>query len=208
MKFYHSALVPALLMKIILLASGLAGTGGAWAADGIPKPFEANYSLRVMGTKFALMKRSFSRLPDGAYIYLSETNTTGLASLLYKDKVIERSTWLFENGQIKPVEYSYDRSGGKKKRNVTIEFNWNSGMISTSVNGDAWHMPVRDNILDKLVYQLAIMHDLVNGRKNIDYTIADGGKVKIYHFDLLGEEDLRTPLGEFKTLKLENWWAC
>lgn len=204
MKFYHSAFVPALLMKIILPAAVLAGPGVASATDGIPQPFEAKYSLRVMGTKFALMKRSFSQLPSGAYIYQSETNTTGLASLLYKDKVIERSTWVFENGQIKPVEYSYDRSGGKKKRNVTIEFDWNTGMISTSVNGDAWHMPVRDNIMDKLVYQLAIMHDLVNGRKSIDYTIADGGKIKNYHFKLLGEEELTTPLGEFETLRLER----
>ena len=193
-----------ILMKFILLAAGLAGTHARPAADGIPTPFEASYSLRVMGTKFASMKRSFSYLPSGEYSYLSETNTTGLASLLYKDKIVEQSTWLLENGKIKPVQYSYDRSGGKKLRKVTIAFDWNSGMIYTSVNGDAWHMPVRDNIMDKLLYQLAIMHDLVQGRKNIDYAIADGGKIKTYHFEFLGEEQLDTPLGEFKTLKLER----
>ena len=202
MKFYHSTVVPAPLLKLILLTVGLTAAAVTVAADGIPQPFEANYSLSVMGTEFASMKRSFSQLPSGAYIYLSETNTTGLASLLYKDKVIERSTWLFEDGQIKPVEYSYDRSGGKKTRNVIIEFDWNSGTISTSVNGTAWHMPVQDNIMDKLVYQLAIMHDLVKGRQNIDYSIADGGKIKNYHFELIGEEALSTPLGEFRTLKL------
>lgn len=206
MEFYHSGTVlvrnTLILMKFILLVAGLAGASPAFAVDGIPVPFKASYSLSIMGTKFALMKRSFTRLSGGEYSYLSETNTTGLAALLYKDRIVEQSTWLLDNGKIKPIQYSYDRSGGKKIRKVTIAFNWNSGMISTSVNGDAWHMPVRDNIMDKLLYQIAIMHDLELGRKNIDYTIADGGKIKTYHFDLLGEERLDTPLGEFKTLKL------
>lgn len=193
-----------ILMKFVLLAAGLFTARAPLAADSIPVPFKASYSLSFMGTQFALMKRSFSRLPDGEYSYLSETNTTGLASLLYKDKVVEQSTWRLDKGKIKPVQYLYDRSGGKKTRKVTVEFNWTSGMISTSVNGDAWHMPVRPNILDKLSYQLAIMHDLLEGRKNIDYTIADGGKIKTYHFKLLGEERLDTPLGKFKTLKLER----
>lgn len=193
-----------ILIKFILFVVGLAVTHATLAGDAIPTPFEASYSLRVMGTKFASMKRSFSRLPSGEYFYLSETNTTGLASLLYKDTIVEQSTWLLDNGKIKPVQYSYDRSGGKKIRKVTIEFDWVSGMISTSVNGAAWHMPVRENIMDKLLYQLAIMHDLVQGRKNIDYVIADGGKIKTYHFEFLGEEQLDTALGVFKTLKLER----
>jgi len=208
MEFYHTGTTAVrnalILMKFVLLAAALAGTRTALADDGIPTPFEASYSLSLMGTQFASMRRSFTRLPGGEYFYLSETNTIGLASLLYKDRIVEQSTWQLDNGKIKPVQYSYDRSGGKKLRKVTIEFDWNTGTISTSVNGDAWHMPVRDNIMDKLLYQLAIMHDLLQGKKNIDYVIADGGKIKTYHFEFLGEEQLKTPLGEFMTLKLER----
>lgn len=208
MEFYHTATTVVrnalILMKFVVLAATLACTRTPLAADGIPSAFEASYSLSLMGTKFAFMRRSFTQLPGGEYFYLSETNTTGLASLLYKDRIVEQSTWLLDDGKIKPVQYSYDRSGGKKLRKVTIDFDWNTGMISTSVNGDAWQMPVRDNIMDKLLYQLAIMHDLVQGRKNIDYVIADGGKIKAYHFEFLGEEQLKTPLGKFKTLKLER----
>lgn len=208
MEFYHTAAAMGrnllILMKFVVLATGLAGFRAAAGADAIPMPFEASYTLSVMGTRFALMKRSFTRLPDGKYFYLSETNTTGLASLLYKDKVVEESSGLLNNGKITPMQYRYDRSGGKKTRKVTIDFDWNNGIISTSVNGNAWRMKVRDNIMDKLLYQLVIMHDLVQGRKNISYIIADGGKIKNYHFQTLGEERLDTPLGEFQTLKLER----
>ena len=171
-------------------------------ANGLPGPFEANYSVQFKGAKIAHMKRSFTQLEDGNYFYTSLTKTTGLAALFYKDRIIEESIWNLDGNQIKPMHYNYHRSGGKKLRKVEIHFDWESGQISTTVNGDSWKMPTQENILDKLLYQLAIMNDLFNGKQDILYTVADGGKIKTYNFEFLGKEIIKTPLGDLQTMKL------
>lgn len=174
------------------------------ATEVFPVPFEADYSLHSMGNKIAKMKRRFTHLNNGEYLYHSETNTTGLLSLFRKDHILERSTWHIDDNRIRPLLYNYEHTGGKKDRSVTIQFDWESNQIINSINGSSWQMPLQPDIMDKLLYQLAIMHDLVQGKKAIKYVIADGGKIKLYNFNLLGEELIETPLGELETLKLER----
>ena len=164
--------------------------------------FVASYSLHSMGTRFADMKRSFSRLDNGEYVYRSETHTVGLLALFRKDQIVEKSTLQFARGQLQPMLYSYERTGGKKDRDVVVKFDWPNRRIINSVNGSSWHMPIQAYIMDKLLYQLAIMYDLEKGKKKISYTIADGGKIKNYDFELIGEDRLATPIGEFNALKL------
>lgn len=168
----------------------------------LPTPFEASYTLHSMGTKFARMQRSFSRTDNGDYMYHSDTRTVGLFALIRKDNIIEKSTWHFKDGTIQPLFYSYEHKGGKKERDVKVNFDWSKRQITNSINGSSWQMPIQAYIMDKLLYQLAIMYDLDNGKEKISYTVADGGKIKTYDFELVGEETIKTPLGKFQSLKL------
>ena len=168
----------------------------------LPQPFTATYALHSMGARFATMNRSFSRLNNGSYLYYSETNTVGLLAMLRKDQIIEKSTWRFTDGQLQPLLYSYLHTGGRKARNVEINFDWTSRKITNSINGSSWQMPIQAYIMDKLLYQLAIMYDLDKGMDKITYAIADGGKIKTYDFELVGKDLVSTPLGDFNTLKL------
>ena len=171
-------------------------------AEELTGDFVASYSLHSMGTRFADMTRSFSRLANGDYVYLSETRTVGLLALFRKDHIVEKSTWQFTEGKLQPVLYSYEHTGGKKDRDVVVKFDWSSRRIINSINGSSWHMPIQAYIMDKLLYQLAIMYDLEKGKRQISYAIADGGKIKNYDFELVGEDRLTTPIGEFSALKL------
>ncbi|MBF8270167.1 MAG: hypothetical protein HW386_1876 [Gammaproteobacteria bacterium] len=168
----------------------------------LPQPFSASYSLHSMGSRIATMKRNFSIIENGVYVYYSETNTDGLLALLRKDQIIEKSTWRFTEGQLQPLLYSYLHTGGKKNRNVEINFDWSERKITNSINGSSWQMPIQAYIMDKLLYQLAIMYDLDKGMDKITYVIADGGKIKTYDFELIGKEPVHTPIGDFDALKL------
>ena len=181
----------------------LLGSFNVAASPGqLPQPFSASYSLHSMGTRIATMKRSFASLESGIYLYYSETNTDGLLALLRKDQIIEKSTWQFTEGQLQPLLYSYLHTGGKKNRNVEINFDWSARKITNSINGSSWQMPIQAYIMDKLLYQLAIMYDLDKGMNKISYAIADGGKIKTYDFELVGKEGVNTPIGDFDALKL------
>jgi len=196
-------------MKIVnrglkLAAAWLLCAFGHAAAAELPGTFEAHYSLYRTGAKVAEMLRVFERLDNGRYRYRSETRTTGVFSLFRKDHVIEESNWLFRNGELRPLEYLYDHSGGKKDRNVAVTFDWDAQKITNTVNGQSWRMPTEPKVMDKLLYQLAIMHDLKSGRAPLAYTVADGGKIKTYDFELLGNEIISTPLGELDTVKVSR----
>ena len=193
------------LKQLFLLVCMCVMTVPANASEtALPRPFTATYSLHSMGTRFANMTRRFSRDEDGKYRYRSETKTAGLFAMIRKDHIVEESVWHVDSGQIKPLHYSYIHTGGKKNRDVIINFDWAGRNITNTVNGSSWHMPIQAYIMDKLLYQLAIMHDLENGQESVSYTIADGGKIKTYDFKLIRRETVETPMGQFDALVLER----
>lgn len=174
------------------------------AEQRFPASFQAEFILYTNGVKVARMQREYSLSPDGNYHYRSETQPTGLISLFRNDLILEVSHWMLDGDLIKSVRYSYSHTRTKKERQVTIDFDWGKGQVINSINGESWNMPVEPGTLDKLLYQLAIMRDLKLGKSPISYTVADGGKIKTYDFELLGEEILETPLGQLHTLKLSR----
>ncbi len=169
----------------------------------LPAPFTAWYSLHAKGLTIGTMERRLEVREDGRYHLRSESRTAGLIALIRNDRILEESTWTLENDQIRPMEYSYQYSGSKKPRTVKVHFDWKQGKIINQEGDSTWHMAIVPGVMDKLVYQLGIMADLKRGKRRLEYRIADGGKIKTYPFDYLGEEALDLPLGKFQTLKFE-----
>ena len=181
----------------------LTGSGPARAESVAALPaFEAEYSLYAKNTRAARVVRRLARLDDNSYQYTSETKTTGLVSIFKKVHIVETSRLMVRGRVLRPVYYSYKRTGDRKKRDVSIEFNWDVKKIKNTINGDFWHLPTEPAVMDKLLYQLAIMYDLRNGRTPASYRIADGGGIKTYNFEKLGEEVVETPAGSFNTIKM------
>ncbi|MGH8248316.1 MAG: DUF3108 domain-containing protein [Gammaproteobacteria bacterium] len=176
----------------------------ALAQGALPGDFEASYSLYSRGAKIAKMQRVFRRLGNGLYLYRSETRTTGLIALFRKDHIVEQSTWLLNKDSLRPLQYLYEHNGGSKDRNVAVIFDWDTRRITNTVNGQSWLIPAEPDVMDKLLYQFAVMYDLRSGRTPQRYTIADGGKIKSYDFQALGEETIETPLGSLQTLKFSR----
>ena len=177
----------------------------ALAEEAAPFPnFSADYVLKRNGLSLGNATRSLRSIGNGRYVFESITYATGMIAWLVKDRIEERSTWTFSGGQLRPLEYKYDRYGGKKTRRVKLNFDWERRVVTNNIDGDPWRMDIPPNAQDKLLYQLAIMQDLKHGRTGLQYNIADGGRLKNYQFDILGEETVTTPLGRLKTIKLER----
>ncbi len=194
-----------MLMKNSLLLLYLLAASAVTAAEStMPAFFDVSYTLYSNDTKIGLMKREFSMQDENNYVFRSESKTTGFISLFRKDHIIEQSNWKFVENRFIPQHYSYQHTGGKKDRFVEISFNWDKKQIINQVNDSTWFMETQVGILDKLLYQLTIMSDLKTGQVPDIYTIADGGKIKNYYFEYLGDEVVETPLGPLKTMKIER----
>lgn len=168
-----------------------------------PQGFRVVFELESRGTTVAETRWSLEPSGGGNFVYESETNTTGIAALFRKARIVERSELRYHEDRPQPLAYSYVRTG-HKDRTVAVRFDWEKGIAHNTLRGQTWSMPVPDGTLDKLAYVLALMHDLHAGSLNNAYTVADGGKIKTYQIDYLGEERLETPVGTFDTLKLRR----
>ena len=190
------------------IAGILLGLPTISAAQAEPRPdrwppvFEAEYDVHRSGLKIAKVRRRVTPLGGSRFEYSSETKTVGMAALFRKTRISEKSVWNFHDNTPKPDRYHYRRTGGKKNRATVVEFDREQRKITNTGNGDSWEMPAEPVLMDKLLYQIALMLDLEAGNSRAAYTIADGRKIRQYRFEKLGREIITTPLGEFDTVKM------
>jgi len=171
-----------------------------------PEPFTATYNLRIGSLNVGTLERRLMSEDNGRYIYRSETKATGLLALFRDERILEQSVWKLEGEQIRPLEYTYRHKGSKKNRDATIHFDWKNGKIESHKGENQWKMAIERHVLDKLLYQWVAMRDLERdkGLKQVEYKVADGGKIKTYRFTPIGKETLTTPMGRFEALKFQR----
>lgn len=180
----------------------------AWAqtvsATTPPEGFVARYHLSLESMPLGETERKLERLPNGDYLYSTRSYATGVAAVLMKDRIGEQSRFRFLKGQFQPLEYRYERNGGKKTRTRNARFDWPAMRAEGAHDGEAWRLAVKSGVLDRLLYQLAASYDLQRQRKRFSYPVVDRGELKLYDLKLVGSETLETPYGPLLTLKLQR----
>lgn len=171
------------------------------SAQEIPD-FSANYLVKLNGLQAGELKRRLSTNEDGSRKFTSASQAKGVFAFFKPDLVEETSTWQFLGSQIRPQHYLYERTGGKKEKHMSLDFNWQTNQLYIDDKKQPWQLKLEVGTLDKLVYQLALMADLAAEQTSFIYRIADGGKLKTYDIRILEEEEVTTPLGKIDTIKL------
>ena len=189
--------IPRTLLAAILLTLPLPETAA------FPDRFTASYTLHAGEMEVGTTDISLSPMGDGRFEYTTFSRTTGVASLLDKREVRERSVWEPSGSQIRSLRYDYERSGTKERR-VEVIFDWNSGRVINHVNGETWQMEVPKPTFDRQNHLLALMRDLASGARPASYRVADGGKLKVYQFSHLGRERVSTTFGDLDTVVMER----
>jgi hypothetical protein len=166
-----------------------------------PSLFRAVYKADYKGLPISAKGiRELRRTEDGHY-ELSSKATALFAS------ITETTEFKISGNSFIPLEYQYHRSGIGRKRDAVLNFNWEENTVLNNVQNKPWTMDVPVGALDKLLYQFKLREDLRAAYENqqpwptLSYVIADGGKLKNYEFEVLGEEEIATPVGNLKTIK-------
>lgn len=170
----------------------------------LPANFTAHYTVSKGSFTLGEMRRSLSSNSDGSFLFESFTQPTGLLANFYKDKLLERSLWAYEDSQVRPLQYSYRQIGGKKERHRKQVFDWKSDIVRIATEGSTLQLPLAPGTQDKLSYQLAMMADLEQGQTELEYPFIDKKRLKTYRFRVVSEEKLSTPLGSLQTVKLKR----
>ncbi len=164
--------------------------------------FSVSYLVEFNGMQAGELNRTLVTNSNGDRVFTSTTKPTGIVALFKADIIIETSIWRYHNNVIQPQSYLYKRTGGRKEKYISADFDWQTMQAVTSNNKQRGQVNIEPHTLDKLVYQLAIMTDLATNKTTLNYLILDGDKLKEYIISIVGEETITTSLGDVSTIKL------
>ncbi|KRT55876.1 DUF3108 domain-containing protein [endosymbiont of Ridgeia piscesae] len=166
--------------------------------------FEAHYSISRQGITLGRLKLSLRFDSSGNYRYRANSEHTGLFSWLHPQQVEERSEGHFEQGQVIPQRYHYLRRHSDEKKQIELQFDWQKRQVTTSTGDSRWRQLIETGTQDKFSQQLAVRLDLAQGKSEMHYRVADGGRLKNYYFQLRGRERIKTVAGTLDCLRVER----
>lgn len=134
---------------------------------------------------------------DGGYRLTAITETTGLAALFKPVRIELESRGRLAAFGLQPEQFTTRRNGSETSENAA--FDWSSHQVTLARDGS--HAPIREGAQDLLSfhYQLGYLAALDQG---VSMGVVTGKKFERYNFAALGEEQLETPAGRFRTLHL------
>ncbi len=164
------------------------------------KPLSSSYSAAIdkgVSINGSAVRRLEPR-PDGTWLYRFDVTS------FFAD-IEESLHFRWQNNRVVPLRYRYKLSGLMiRDRERSIDFNRDTQTVSGQFEGDKFQMDLKENALDPLGYQLQLMQDLKAGKREITYSVTNDGDYDENRFAVLGEESLKTALGELKTLKAQK----
>jgi hypothetical protein len=189
------------LCVLILCASAFAYAGG-------PGPelqgFHAEYKLKYsIFSGDVLLDLRHADQPN-EYIYESRTDARGAASLVLSGTAKETSRFRYVDGRIQPLHYHLNDGMEEKDSETDIRFDWEAGVAHTKYEGAETEYPINSATLDRISADMLAILELRAGRTPGAYDIADDDSIRTYEFQLLGEEQIKVPAGEFHTLKFKR----
>ncbi|MGV0976793.1 MAG: DUF3108 domain-containing protein [Azonexus sp.] len=134
---------------------------------------------------------------DGRYQLNGITETSGLVSLFKPIRIQTESTGRVVAGGLQPERYRSLKNG--KDDNQNADFDWSTAEVRLSRDGSVRPIAPGTQDILSLNYQLAYLGGLAEGRV---LGVVTGKKYERYALDSLGEEEIETPAGRFRTLHL------
>lgn len=171
-------------------------------ADSKLKPFAATYNLSRGGIILATVEVTLRLSPAGRYRYQARTIPTAPVAVFRDDEITELSEGRLSEEGIYPDSYLYHHRNPKKSRRTDLDFDWAAGRVTNRTADSHWSMEIQPGTQDKFSQQLLMMMTAAKGMQEIEFPVADGGRLKQYRFQTQGWEEVSTEAGTFHSLKL------
>ena len=159
--------------------------------------FDVSYTAKVWGFNVA----GVSRLTANGNTYHYEFNADSFVG-----DVRESSDfiWNAEKQVLYPIRYIYKRNGLGKDKDDELIFDWSNKRVTNIQSNHT--QTLNDDVVfqDSVSYQVQLRQDLIAGKKQFEYSITNGRRLKQYKFEVIGEEPLKTALGTVNTVKVKR----
>jgi Protein of unknown function (DUF3108) len=161
---------------------------------------ETDFDVRtkIEGSAEGTAKITYNLLDGSHYQLKWLTAGTGFAALIFPDLLQVSEGFLIKTG-LQPVSYLY-QFGNKTEKTRTANFDWlnNKVTMQTSKGTKTEDLPEGTQDLLSFMYQFMYVAPL----QTMQIPIATGKKLTTYDYSFEGEENINSPLGEIKTLRI------
>ncbi|WP_461481782.1 DUF3108 domain-containing protein [Porticoccus sp.] len=181
------------LLALVALCSVPALAAGK---DAALEPYRLAYAATFNGMDINA-ERELRKIGDSYQLVTSAKGMLG--------SIIEEGTFKVDGqGIIVDQGYEYERNIIGMKKAEELSYDRSAGVAHFESKKKSRQVKLEGDYLNQLSFQVQLQRDLINGVTPLHYQVIARGKLKDYHFEILGEETLDTPLGQFQTVKVRR----
>jgi hypothetical protein len=187
---------------LLLLLPAVSPVAAATVGNVALTPHAAEYKVKisVLGGRLAT---ELVATGDG-YRGSSLIEATGLSRVLVHGEIAERSDFVVSSEGLRPRHFVSDDSLTSDKEKVDLEFDWDDGEVTGTINGDAFQAELDGIVHDRVSLQYGLMHDLINGVQRSDYQLQDAEELKPLSITNLGSKKVKVPFGSFEAVGIQH----
>jgi hypothetical protein len=167
--------------------------------------YKASYSVTWKKINLGTSHHTVKKIAHD--LYLAESFSTPNITVL-PFKSFEKSIFKRNNNQLIPQEYEYEIVEKGQRKIGKLKFDWKHKKIKV-IQGESHPISIlpalaQDKVSENIQLRLHLQQDLQKGKDSYSYIVVERNKIKTYTFNVLGQEKIQTPLGEFDTVKIEH----
>jgi hypothetical protein len=195
----------------IVLSAGLCAAGEKKASPA--RPFQSGEKLtytiswsNVFSAGTAVMEVKQEKNADDrpVYRFISTARTIGMVDKAYTVRDIVQS--VVDGETLESISYDLDQRHGSRKKKRRLTFDHPKKKVTSVADGVETVTDIPEHTQDALssLYYVRTTPEFVVGRPVI-VAIHDSGKTWDVEVHVLGRERLKTPVGEFDTIKVKTY---
>ncbi len=156
------------------------------------------------GTAVMEVRKEGPAANDGVVRFVSTARSSGLVDKFYSVRDVVQS--VFDVTTRESLSYSLDQSHGKRKKQRQLVFDQVHHKATMREDGTQEVFDVPKQVQDALssLYYFRLSEGLTPG-KVVTVNVLDGGKNWSVEVSVLAKEKIKTPAGEFSTIKVKTY---
>ncbi len=166
--------------------------------------FKAKYNIIHDSDIVGKAHRTLKNLDDGSIEFSYKTD---IEWFIFDDKRHEVTVNKLENNQLIPLSYKSDREGTGKNKYYHWQFDPENKTVTNLKKKKPKPQSIDwpEGLQSRLSYHLQSRINLITGNKSFNFKVmSNSAKVKNYHYEYLGEEDIIVPFGVLNAVKLKR----
>ena len=188
-------------VTLLMIGAGFLPEHMAVAASAEITPFKVTYNLKYRIAK-AKMTLNVSAHDSGGYNIDSNTKAEGVAKLVITKPIIEHAEFNIVDGVVQAVSYELNDGSEKSNEDVKIAYNWADSRANMQSEKGEEVKSLTAETMDQLVMQAAAVLAIKNGTEEFTFRQLNPGiDAQTITYSKMGEEILKTSLGELNTVK-------